>query len=521
MIKFHKEKEFDSTYIYTGKLLLNSEGELKDYLNYLQGIASINRAMYTKALMNFKDISNATFINNLKLLKLADCYLYTGDYEKAINNYLEWEKGSRFKGVALKAQVYHNMGICYIHLKDFSKAKSYFDKKLSLINKENKLAIISFKMDLANVYYGQYLDKKAIPLFIEAYKLAKIHNNYEWKKLTSQNMAIVEKNRGNYEASVKYFEEYDKWKDSLFNRDKIWELTEKDKQIAVAQKQSEIALQDEQIKRQQVVQKGLLTGGAVLVAFLSVLGLFYKKLKTKNILITQQKEDLATANKTKDYLFSVVSHDLRSPMNTIKYQHQQLQKHITNKDLNAIAETNTKVLSVTDSTSRLLNNVLHWSLEQSNQMVFSVKEFPLVTLIQHVLFDYTNLIETNHLEISTQFSENFLVNIDKESVKVVLRNILDNAVKYAKASGEIEISTLQEENFGVIQVSDNGQGIPPEKLQKINELKEADIDKVNRSEGIGLGMVLCHSLVKKNQGKLIFDSEEGKGTTVKICLPLA
>ncbi|WP_075342234.1 tetratricopeptide repeat-containing sensor histidine kinase [Tenacibaculum agarivorans] len=518
---FYKKKNYDSCYVYSTKALSVSKNtNEKDILNYIQGVSAIKKNLYKKALINISAISEGDYVS-LKNSKLGMIYLNIKNYKKSIFFYKKWEKNNVDTKLSLKRNAFHNLGLNYIHVKDYGNAKKYFDKELKLIQKEDTLSLIRTKMDLANAYYNQYLDDDAIPLFQEAYDLAISFSDIEVKQNSAQNMAVVERNRKRYKESVEYYEEFIKWKDSIWNRDRIWELTEKDKQLAVAQKESEIALQDEKLKRQRIVQRGLLVGAGGLLLFIGLLGFFYRKLKKKNGLITQQKEDLNIANKTKDYLFSVVSHDLRSPMNTIKFQHEELKKHITNNNLEGIKQANNTAITVTKSTSHLLNNVLHWSLQQSNQMTYSEKEYALQPIIEQVLYDYENLIEANAIEIKTNYIKNSLVKVDRESLKIVFRNLLDNAVKYMKGKGiiTVEIGT-DDQNMAYVSIADTGIGISQERLEKINALKGVSIDKINRSEGVGLGLILCQTLIKKNKGILTFESEEGKGTKVVIQLPV-
>ena len=278
-------------------------------------------------------------------------------------------------------------------------------------------------------------------------------------------------------------------------------------------------LQEEQLKRQKLVQNGLITGASGLVIFIGFLGFLYKKLKKQNTLITKQKEDLNIANKTKDYLFSVVSHDLRSPINTIRGKHIELKNHIENNDLPALRMATDAAIAVTESTSHLLNNVLHWSLEQSNQLLFDTKEYALRPMVQHVIHDYATLVEAKGITINSEL-ENVLVKADKESLKIVLRNLLDNAVKYMNREGEITVKTgSYSDTEAYITVQDTGIGIPQEKLDKINALKDLTIDKIDRSKGVGLGLLLCQTLVKKNGGSITFESEVGEGTKITILLP--
>lgn len=519
--QLYRNREFDSCYVYSNRALdyVTSTNE-KDILFYIQGVSAINKKILKKALDNFSNISEKSSFENLKNLKLGWLNLNLKKYDKAKSYYLDWIKNSSKQDIVLSKDAYHNLALCYMHDKDFSNAKKYFNEEYNLIEKEDTLANIRFKMGLANVYYEQYLDDDAVPLFIEAYEQAKKFSNLELKKNSTENMAYVEKDRKHFDKSVSYFIETIKWKDSIWNRDRIWELTERDKKLALTQKESEIALQNEKLKRQKVVQKGLLFGASGLLIFLALLGFFYKKLQNQNSLITKQKEDLDIANNTKNYLFSVVSHDLRSPMNTIKYQHEQLKKHITTNNLEGIREANNTAITVTESTSHLLNNVLHWSLEQSNQMVFNDKESPLKPVLEHVLFDYENLIEANDVAIETNYIQNALVKIDKESIKIVLRNLLDNAVKYMNGKGKISIEMgIDDKDFAYISIQDTGIGITKERLEKINALQDVSIDKINRSEGVGLGLILCQMLVKKNKGILSFESKPNQGTKVIIQLP--
>lgn len=513
---FYVNKEFDSCYLYSNKAFLTADSQdEKDVLNYIQGISALEKKMFKKSIYNFLQIRSVSEFNELELRK-GYTYFKLKRLIEAITSFKKYENNPKKKDENLKS-LYHNLGTVYIHQKKFRKANKYLSKALENLNKSDTTSIINLKIDFANTFYNQYLDDKAIPLFKEVYDLAKGFSNLDLKLLASRNMAVVEKNRKKYAASLKYYEEFVRWKDTISNRDRIWELTEKDKKLAVAQKQQEIAVQDEKLKRQKVQRDGLIIGASGLLIFLGGLGFFYKKLQSQNKFITKQKEALNAANKTKDYLFSVVSHDLRSPINTIKYQHEQLKEHIAANDLTAIAATNDKAIVVTESTSHLLNNVLHWSLEQSNQLLFSPQEIALRPTVEHVLFDYKNLVQANNITIDSAL-ENALVKADKESIKIVLRNVLDNAVKYG--GEEIYVTTgVSSNEYAFIEIKDTGVGISKEQLLKINSLTNLSIDKIDRSEGIGLGVILCHTLVKKNNGVLTFASEPNEGTTVTIELP--
>ncbi|MCG8730060.1 tetratricopeptide repeat-containing sensor histidine kinase [Tenacibaculum finnmarkense] len=523
VLEFYKLKQYDSCYVYSNKALLDvSTTDQKDIIYYIESISPTEKGFFKKALISLHKISDTGRFTSLKNLRLGYIYLNQQKYDQSILS-LEKCLSSKdiMKDIEQKSVIYHNLAGSYSSKKDFKKADFYYKKQLSLIQKNDTNSLIKLKLGMAYMYYDQFLDKQAIPLFKESYSLAQLHTDIDLKESTAFSMAVVEENRKRYKKSIAYYKQSNRWKDSIWNRDKIWEITERDKKNAVANKQQEIGIKNEEIKRQKIVQKGLIFGGSLLLFLLGVLGFVYKKLRSKNKLIIAQKEALSVANKTKDYLFSVVSHDLRSPINTIKRQHKKLEKHIENNDLPAISEATKVAISVTQSTSRLLDNVLYWSLDQSNMLSFTPEKNALRPIIEHLLFDYENLGSVKDISISSDLETGVFVLIDKESLKIVLRNLIDNSMKYMKDSGSISIKMkIYSKNQASIEIKDTGIGISPEKIKEINGLKDVSVTKIDHSKGVGLGLLLCQTLVKKNNGTLFFESELGRYTTAVILVPL-
>lgn len=517
---FYTKKEYDSCYIYSSKALLTySSNSEKDLLNYIQGYSALYKKLYKKALENITTISTDSIYTNLKNFHLGYIHLQLENYLKSKDHYNNWLKNSSTESDRSKSTVYHNLGILNHYLKKHDKAEYYFKEEIKIIKQKQDTAVyIQSINDLANLYYNQYKDKQAIPLFIEAYELATSYSNIKLKAATAENMAFVEKNRKNYKKSVDYLFESNNWKDSIYNQDKIWELTEKDKKIAIAQKEVEIVLEKEKVKRQKLQRNGFIIGSSLLLIFLIILWFFYKQRTAQNKLITQQKEDLKVANKTKNYLFSVVSHDLRSPIHTLNKLHKRLLRHVKNENLEEIKDTTHKAIFLTDSTYKLLNNVLNWSLEQNNQMVFVPTEYPLKNLIEQVLFDFDNLAKAKNITLNNSLIS-VTITADIESLKIVLRNLIDNSLKYTKDGGAIFVACgTNEQNQNFISIEDNGKGMTKDVLDKIRNLNDLSIDKIDRAQGVGLGMILCQTLVKKNKGDLIIESILDKGTKITILL---
>ncbi len=519
---FYRNHEYDSCYVYSNKILSTTLPiEEKDLFNYIQGVSALNKKNYKKATQNFNEISSDWKLKNLKYLKLGETYLFREEYDRAIYYYQQWNKSNTNTNLIFKKKAYHHLALCYLHKKEYPNAKRYFDKEFKLIRSIDTLEVITYKMELANSYYEQYQDKIAIPLFEEAYQLASSFSDLKIKQNTAKNLAIVSKNKKNYKKSVLYYEEYNRWKDSIWNREKIWELTERDKHMAVSQKEKEIELHKLQLKQQNIQRRNLLIGGLGLVVFIGFLGYFNRRLSIKNKLIVQQKEALAIANKTKDYLFSVVSHDLRSPINTLKNEHQHILTEIQKGDLLKIEKHTKTAKAITEDTFHLLNNILHWSLEQSNQLIFNQNTYPLSTLVAQVWYNFENIAAAKEISFINDVEEDVLVKVDRESLKIVFRNIFDNAIKYTPKKGKIhiKIDTLTK-NECTFVIKDSGSGIPEEIITRINGIENLSIDNIDRSQGIGLGLLLCQTLIKKNKGTLLVSSQIDFGTQIKIVLPL-
>lgn len=529
LINFHKahtfffNKQVDSSFFYSSQAYNQSlkSPEIEYYLNYIYGVTAVKKKFYTLAKKELERIPKTFKYSYLVDYNLASIALQNKAYHEALNYYISISNSNRILSKHKLKVLYHNTGLCYLHLKKYSESEKYLLKELEISQKDSDtLSVIHAKLELGNLFYEQYKDNKAISYYKEAYNLAQLFSNIPAKQNTAINMAIIEKNRKHYKESVDYYIEFGKWKDSLWNRDKISQLLEKDKEIAIAVKEKEIFAQKELAKKQSSRIKVFILTIIIILFFFGTLIFLYRSKIRQHKLINRQKKQLEDLNATKNYLFSVISHDLRSPVNALRKQHNTLLRQITNKELDSIQKTVNTTVSITENMHHLLNNVLHWALEQSNQLFFEKRVCALLPIIQHVLFNFESLAEAKQIKIQILLNDDIFVNVDKESLKIVLRNIIDNAIKYTPEHGKISIIAKPiSKNECVIEIEDSGPGISKEQLTTISELKELNIDKIDRSKGIGLGLLLCTTLIRKNNGSMDITSKLNKGTKTKITLP--
>lgn len=416
--------------------------------------------------------------------------------------------------------VYLGLGNSYLFDKKYKASENLYRKALQInLNKKDAENIARSYSNLANLFYEQYQDTKAESYFLKALKAVENTPHIKVRQQVYFNLYAVNEGLAKYKEALQYLSKSNALKDSIWNRDKVWELAEKDKEISIAKKDKELFAQKEIAEKRKI---RLQWGGGILTLVLLFLGTLFYSYKTKvkqNKIITTQKGELEKLNHTKNYLFSVISHDLRSPVKMLIKQQQRFIKKIKEENLPSLQETAGSTLSIAEGLNHLLNNVLHWSLEQNDQMLFEKKVQALYPIVNQVLFDFKLLAEEKQVTIETRLDEEIFLDVDRESLKTILRNLIDNAIKYTSENGMITVSSMVYNDTSTIRVEDSGVGISEEQLERINALQTLSIDKINRSKGVGLGLLLCTTLTQKNGGTFQVKGQLNKGTEVIISFP--
>ncbi|MEM0575391.1 tetratricopeptide repeat-containing sensor histidine kinase [Flavobacterium polysaccharolyticum] len=521
---FFLEQNWDSTLVYTMKQLSQSSQnqEIKNYCHLFRGYSFIGKKIFSEGLKELNKITKGFAFYYTTKSKLGEIALEQKEFQKAISYFKEIElvADSKLLGIK-KSRIKHNLGICYLHLNTFDRAEFYLLESIKLQElQKDSLNLIGSYGDVANLYYLQFKDNLAIPYFEKAYKISKKIKNFDLKRRTALNMAVVEKNRNNFAKALAYREEYDQWKDSLNNQNKVWEIAQTEKKFAVKQKQNEVNL----LKTENRVQKTQQVGLLVFVSLVSILFLmsiyFYRQKTRQNLVISKQKETLDELNATKDKLFSIVSHDLRSSVHAMKTSNAKLLEKVATKDLEEIDAILHQNSGIANSTYNLLDNLLHWALLQTKQAYFEITSLRLFFIVEQVAYNYQPLMGEKNILFENTISKKDFVLADQESLKLLLRNFFDNAIKFSNENGFIKMYTQNNsETYCDLIIEDNGIGMSDETIASI--LKDTTILSKKENEkmiGTGLGLQLCKSMIKKNKGKLDIKSELGKGTKFIVSL---
>ncbi|MEM6717708.1 MAG: tetratricopeptide repeat-containing sensor histidine kinase [Bacteroidota bacterium] len=515
----------DSTLVYTTKAF-NTETintKLSDYYNFLRGFSFYKKGVLIEAEKELLKVSTDFKYYYTVIAFLGTVTLESSQFEKALNYFKQLEYIPDEELLTIKsAKVKDNIGVCYLHLEKYEEAERYLKESLRLIAQlQDTIRLTSAYGNLANLYYEQYKDNQAIPLFEKAYALAKTTNDFTSKKHTALNMSVVEENRKELAKALQYRKEYEQWTDSINNQSKIYATVEAEKKIAVEKKEKEVAIlkADNDVKLAQ--RNTYLYSAIILFVMLGVSLYFYREKVQRNKIIKQQNEDLDDLNATKDKLFSIVSHDLRSSVNAIKTSNKKLVQTLESEQLTKVNHLLQNNSTIVNNAYSLLDNLLNWALLQTKQAFFQATNLRLAHTVEHVACNYKAILADKNISFTNEVHKKDIVYADKESLKIVLRNLIDNAIKFSNPKDAIRVYT-QNDNSELCQliVEDTGMGMSEATRKEL--LKDTSLLAKKQHEdiiGTGLGMQLCKSMIKKNNGTFSIESKLGKGTKMIISLP--
>ncbi len=236
--------------------------------------------------------------------------------------------------------------------------------------------------------------------------------------------------------------------------------------------------------------------------------------------IRKQNEKLKKTLEARDKLYSVIAHDLRAPIGTIKMINSSLENQkskIKDPDIRKLFEM---INTTTEEAFNLLENLLRWTRNQNGKTKLYATHFNLGKVIKQVVTLFTTIAAAKEITINNHACEKMTVYADEDMVKTVLRNLLSNAIKFTYPGGQIDITLSPLPGYVLTSVKDNGKGIAKDMQAKLLKTNEYVTTYGTRNEkGSGLGLILSQEFIKMNKGKFWFSSQEGVGTTFFFTLP--
>ena len=240
----------------------------------------------------------------------------------------------------------------------------------------------------------------------------------------------------------------------------------------------------------------------------------------KRIIEKQNQELLATLN-NRDKMYSVIAHDLRSPMASIRMVLNLVVASCSPEQVGPeLFELLDKANRESEEVHDLLDNLLKWIKSQTSRLSVLIQDLDLNDLIPGVVDIFEMIAATKHIKLDLQMpQEPVIVTADNDMMKTVLRNFLSNAIKFSSENSSIEITTVVEGDFAKVSVRDHGVGIAADRIGSIFHKGETTYG-TGGEEGSGLGLQLCQDFARKNGGDCFVESTEGEGSTFSFTIPI-
>lgn len=234
-------------------------------------------------------------------------------------------------------------------------------------------------------------------------------------------------------------------------------------------------------------------------------------------LLEVQTNELAELNSVKTKLFSVISHDLRSPMYALRNLFRNMhQKNVPAQQIKLVVP---EVLMDLNYTIGLMENLLQWSKSQMSSGAAKPEELNISRMIDETLQLMRLQAEAKQIYIENKNNCPVYVFADRDMVSLVLRNLLSNAIKFTPQQGYVEVGVNELSSFVEVYVQDSGVGMSKEAIQKINESNFYTTKGTSSESGTGLGLMLCKEFLNKNGGQMHIESNPGKGSIFSFTLP--
>ncbi|RXG27212.1 tetratricopeptide repeat-containing sensor histidine kinase [Leeuwenhoekiella marinoflava] len=529
---------------------------------------------FQKALPFFKKTKDSVGLAE-SYCNLGALDFYLRDYDSSLANFQEASNYiDSLKQVNLYSKLITNLSGVYREKQQYDSSLYYAKKAIDYIknDKENRIiAVIYFNLGTAQYYLNQYdiaisslnhaIAQPDIPvqfkILSKSYKsqallaLGKVEEaNDELQDLEAQVESLNDQYVALefYKSKQKVFEAKENTVEALNYAKKYIELNNdihNREQTAILQNikvkfdteerefENEILRADSEIQAIQIKNQRYGIWGIAIFIFLLLLmvliiyGMYNLKAKNNTILkdkqsvLNEYNRNLTTINREKNKFFSIVAHDVKSPVAAILSSANMLHSNLESFTSEELEKLASELKSQSSNLHYLLEHVLIWAKSQMDGFKFVSKEINLKVFIEHLYNNELVFIKRKDIKILCNISADIVLISDPQVVQVVLRNLLNNAIKFTPNGGVITFDIEEKKNFHYIHVSDTGVGMTQDKIEKVLVNKERyTVEGTANEVGNGIGLILCQEIAKKAGGEITATSSVGKGSTFTLALPV-
>ena len=479
-------------------------------------------AAYQKAIGLFRQEGEMLSLA-ATMMNLGDEYLRSEKLDSAL--YYLRESKIIFGGLNSPIGIAYtlgNTGIAYGKQGKYGKAEENLSQAISILTDlDDRYALAIFMNAMGGVFQEKGDYEKALDYTTKSFDTAMADGLKEQIRDASLKLSELYKATSDFEKALVFQEKYMVYRDSINDDETIRKLADLKTEYEVAKKQAQVDLLNVQKQRQRLVAVGLgLTLILVVALAYILLRNFRQKVRT-NKLLEEQKAELEALNQTKDKFFSIISHDLRGPVNSFYGFSGLIKSYVESKDLEQLQELSGYMDQSVDQLSRLLDNLLKWAVHQQGDFPNNPQQLDFTAMLDDLFKTLDPMARAKQITFSKTVPADMYLWVDPNSTMTIFRNLIHNAIKFTPEGGSVKISVDFDNTIAEIRIADSGVGIPKDKLKTLFYPENKNNTwGTNGEKGLGLGLRLVREFTDMNKGEIEVDSNVGKGTVFMVKLPL-
>jgi len=429
----------------------------------------------------------------------------------------------------------HTIGILYQSMKNNERALANHVAALEIRQRlKDKKGMAESYNNIGVLYYQQKKPNRAISNLLLGLEAARESQSQEEIRKSYEYLSMSYASIPDYKKALEYKDSYLAIHDFIQHEKNEQKLLEIQNGYVVKKNETQIdKLETDRTQREKelITQKKIQNFLVIIIALgviISLLGIYLYMMKRKSNIalkaahdeVKEKNLELSNLNATKDKFFSIISHDLKGPLNSLTSFSGLLINHLdslSKEEIQMLAKDLDKSLK---NLFVLLENLLEWSRSQTGNIEFKPVPFDLAAVLEQNKELLNTQAQNKKITILSETKGEVMVHAHPQSVNTVVRNLLSNAIKFTPEGGVIALTLEQTEKEVLVSISDTGVGMSDEVMDKLFRIETKHSTQGTANEkGTGLGLILCKEFIEKNGGRIWVKSEIGKGSVFSFTLP--